>query len=53
VSWKNKWEEFKSALSEKREVIWNKQDGLKANQAVKAIYESSKNNYTVFLELNN
>lgn len=48
-SWKNEWGEFKSAITEKRDVIGNGHDGLRANQTVEAIYESSKGNKTVYL----
>jgi predicted dehydrogenase len=42
VSWKNEWKEFKTSIMEKRDVIGDGYDGLKANEIVEAIYRSSK-----------
>ena len=49
VSWKEEWKEFKSAISENREPIGNGFDGLKANQVIEAIYQSSKEKKVVDL----
>jgi predicted dehydrogenase len=42
ISWKSEWKEFKSAIEEKREPIGSGIDGLRANQVIEAIYESSQ-----------
>jgi predicted dehydrogenase len=42
VSWKNEWKEFKTSILEKRDVIGNGFDGLKANEVIEAIYMSNK-----------
>ena len=44
LSWKKEWFEFKSAIQEQREPIGNSLDGLKANNIINSIYQSSKNN---------
>lgn len=41
ISWVKEWQEFKAAIKEKREPIGNGLDGLRANQVIEAIYESS------------
>jgi predicted dehydrogenase len=50
ISWKEEWKEFKSAIHEKREVIGNGYDGLKANLVIDAIYKSSLSNSVVKLD---
>jgi predicted dehydrogenase len=50
LSWKEEWKEFKTAIIEKREVLGNGYDGLKANEIIDAIYRSSKGKKTVFLK---
>ena len=52
VSWKIEWQEMKNAIAEKRDVIGNGNDGLKANEVIEALYISSKNNCAVTLPLN-
>lgn len=42
ISWKKEWQEFKTAILEKRDVIGNGYDGLKANEVIEAIYISDK-----------
>ena len=49
VSWKEEWKEFKSAISENRQPIGNGHDGMKANQVIEAIYQSSKEKKVVDL----
>lgn len=41
ISWKKEWIEFKSAISENRNVLGDAQDGLKANKIIEKIYEST------------
>jgi len=48
-SWEEEWKEFKLAIQEKREPLGNGYDGLKANEVVEAIYESSKRRCEVSL----
>jgi predicted dehydrogenase len=40
-SWREEWNEFKSAIIEKRNVIGNSYDGFRANKVVDAIYLSN------------
>ena len=47
ISWKNEWNEFKLAIEEKREPIGSGIDGLRANQVIEAIYESSQSKIAV------
>jgi predicted dehydrogenase len=49
VSWKYEWREFKSAVHEKREPIGSGLDGLKANEVVEALYQSSEKRNVVVL----
>jgi predicted dehydrogenase len=42
LSWVGEWAEFKSAIKEGREPIGNGIDGLRANEVIDAIYQSSK-----------
>jgi predicted dehydrogenase len=41
TSWSAEWQEFKAAVNGKREPSANGYDGLKANEVVQAIYQSS------------
>ena len=41
-SWENEWQEFTSAINEKREPIGSGYDGLRANQVIDSIYKSSQ-----------
>ncbi len=41
ISWEKEWEEFLSAVKDKREPLGNGIDGHKANCMIKAVYESS------------
>jgi predicted dehydrogenase len=41
-SWIKEWQEFKSAIKEDREPIGSGLDGLRANEVIEALYESSK-----------
>jgi len=49
VSWRNEWEEFKSAIEEHRQPIGNGLDGIRANAVVEALYHSQKENRVIFL----
>jgi predicted dehydrogenase len=42
ISWKMEWQEFVSAIEEKRQPLGNGIDGLRANEVIEAIYESSR-----------
>jgi predicted dehydrogenase len=42
VSWVNEWKEFKTAIVENRNPVGDGNDGLRANQIIKAIYLSSE-----------
>jgi len=42
ISWLKEWQEFKSAIKEKRDPIGSGFDGLRANEIIESIYESSK-----------
>lgn len=46
-SWELEWQEFRSAIEEGRQPLKNGVDGLRANQIVEAIYESSRTNLPV------
>ena len=46
-SWELEWKEFKQAIEQNREPIGSGIDGLKANQVIGAIYESSASGCTV------
>jgi len=41
VSWSKEWQEFKSAIAENREPIGSGLDGLRANEIIEAVYQSS------------
>jgi predicted dehydrogenase len=41
LSWVKEWQEFKSAIKEDREAIGSGLDGLRANEVIAAVYESS------------
>jgi len=47
VSWNNEWQEFKSAIRERRSVIGSGIDGLRANEVVEALYRSNEENSPV------
>jgi predicted dehydrogenase len=47
VSWKAEWEEFTSAVREKREPIGSGADGLRANRVIASLYESARTGRTV------
>lgn len=49
ISWIEEWNEFKSAINEKRDVLGNHYDGLKANEIIEAIYKSSRTSEMVRL----
>jgi len=49
TSWKAEWQELKNAIMEKRSVIGNGYDGLKANEVIGALYESQNLNTPVSL----
>lgn len=49
ISWKEEWKEFKSAITENREVIGSGYDGLKANEVIEAIYRSNKEGKVIIL----
>ena len=49
ISWKNEWKEFITAIEEKREPIGSGNDGLRANEVIKAIYESSQSKKVINL----
>ena len=49
ISWKEEWKEFKEAIKQHREPIGNGLDGLKANQIIEAIYNSSNSGKIVKL----
>ena len=51
VSLKNELIEFKSSVLKNRDVLGNGLDGLRANQVIEAIYESSKIDKTVYLNI--
>ncbi|MFA6436785.1 MAG: Gfo/Idh/MocA family oxidoreductase [Candidatus Paceibacterota bacterium] len=42
LSWQEEWKNFRSAVLKKEKMIGDGNDGLKANQIVEAIYQSSK-----------
>jgi len=50
ISWEMEWNEFKSAISENRQVIGSGYDGLKANEVINAIYISNKKKKVVYLD---
>jgi predicted dehydrogenase len=41
LSWVSEWKEFKTSILESREPIGNGIDGLRANEVIEAVYESS------------
>jgi len=49
ISWRNEWQEFKSAIAEHRQPIGNGLDGIRANAVVEALYQSQKENRVIFL----
>lgn len=49
VSWKNEWEEFLRARSEKRAPLGDGEDGLRAMEIVSAVYSASKTGQAVRL----
>lgn len=49
VSWRHEWREFKSAVSENREPIGSGLDGLRANEAVEALYRSSIDKKVIYI----
>ena len=42
ISWVKEWKEFKVAISENRDPVGNGVDGLRANEVIEALYESSR-----------
>lgn len=42
VSWRDEWKEFLSAVRDKRRPVGDAIDGLRANEVVEALYESSR-----------
>ncbi|MBU1101985.1 MAG: Gfo/Idh/MocA family oxidoreductase [Bacteroidetes bacterium] len=50
ISWKEEWKEFKNAIHEKREVIGNVIDGLKANEVIAALYRSSNEKKVIIFD---
>ncbi|HTX19869.1 MAG TPA: Gfo/Idh/MocA family oxidoreductase [Bacteroidota bacterium] len=48
-SWRDEWKEFRSAIGEHRQPVRSGIDGLRANEVVEAIYESSRTNLPVML----
>jgi len=49
ISWRNEWQEFKSAIEEHRQPVGNGLDGIRANAVVEALYQSQKENRVIFL----
>jgi len=49
VSWRNEWAEFKAAIEEHRQPVGNGVDGMKANQVIDAIYQSSAEKRMIYL----
>ena len=47
VSWKKEWEEFRNSIAEHRPPIGNGVDGLRANEIIEALYESSRTHASV------
>lgn len=47
TSWKDEWDDFTTAIREKREPLGNGIDGLQANRMLAAVYRSAKNNQPV------
>lgn len=41
ISWKKEWEEFKTAIAEKRQPLGDCYDGMTANRIIEAIYRSN------------
>jgi len=50
ISWKEEWDEFKSAVNEKRQVIGSGLDGFKANEVIDAIYSSNDKKKVINLD---
>ena len=50
VSWKNEWNEFTSAIREKRDVIGSGHDGYRANVVIDALYRSHEIQQTVLIQ---
>ncbi len=50
TSWELEWKEFRNAINERREPLKNGVDGLRANQVIEAIYESTRTNVPVKLQ---
>jgi predicted dehydrogenase len=48
-SWETEWNEFRTAIKEKREPLKNGIDGLRANQVVEAMYQSQRLNTPITL----
>jgi predicted dehydrogenase len=48
-SWETEWNEFRTAIKEKREPLKKGIDGLRANQIVEAMYQSQKLNTPITL----
>ena len=51
TSWESEWREFRSAIEEKRQPLRNGVDGMRANQVIEGLYESSRSNVPVELKL--
>lgn len=49
ISWGEEWEEFISAIEDKREPAGNGSDGYQANRMIEAIYESARTQQVVKL----
>jgi predicted dehydrogenase len=50
ISWYEEWQEFITAIEEKREPLGNGTDGLEALKLVNAVYESARSGATVKLQ---
>lgn len=50
VSWSNEWNEFKSTMSDDRKMNGSGYDGLKANEVIAAIYQSSKQKKVITID---
>lgn len=48
-SWKKEWAEFTAAIKSRRQPLGNGEDGLKAMEIVKAVYQSSRSGKTIKL----
>jgi len=50
LSWQKEWQEFASAIQERRQPLANGEEGLRVMRMIDAIYESCKSGHVVYLD---